>query len=772
MKKTLHQQWSLQFALAIAMIIFALMTSSALSKTTPSLAASQHVQVSSLVPGHVIPALAHAIPLHATAASNLLHLSVGLKLRNKDTLTQLIDQQNTPHSPLYQHFLTPQEFTARFGPTPEMVTDVERFLQSQKLTVESVTPNRLFINATGTVGAANQAFNTVIYDYSYKNNTVYAPVNEPSVPSNISPFIQNIGGLDNIPVEPHHHINKNMKPLVGPGGGYNPNELRTAYGVTGLLNAGYNGTGQTVAIFELDGYNPSDVDTYLSNYNLGPAKYSNVLVDGATNTAGSGAIEVVLDMEVMSALAPNANQKIYIAPNSTQGVNDAYNKIVTDNIAKVTSTSWGLCESASGSAELGALNNIFMQGAAQGQATFAATGDSGAYDCQGNSSSLAVDSPAGDPYVVGVGGTHLTINTGGVYSNESAWGNSSNGSGGGGGVSSYFTRPSYQTGTNLTNAHRMVPDVSADADPATGYSIYCTSSASNCSGWLSVGGTSAAAPLWAGIAIDINQSLAAQGKPVLGNAHVPLYNLYNNAQTYTSFHDVTTGNNLYYQASANYDLATGIGSPNATSIAQALANGTPGTPTPQPTITPTSTPTRTPTPTPIPVPTATPVTPTPGNNLLVNGGFEQGSVGWKESSKAGYEIVDSTLPHTGRMSAFLCGHNNCVDAISQTVTIPNNSSSLVLSYWLRIVTSEHDTRRCYDNFSASLRTSSGTLIKTLSTKCNVNADGWVQYSFDVTSTLASYRGQPVMVYFLGTTDQYLPTSFFVDDVVFGNPSGV
>ncbi|GER90409.1 hypothetical protein KDW_45710 [Dictyobacter vulcani] len=761
------------------MIIFALMTSTALSRTTPSLAASKHVQATNLVPGHVIPALAHAIPLHATAANNVLQLSIGLKLHNKDALTQLIEQQNNPHSPQYQHFLTPQEFAARFGPTPEMVTEVENFLKSQRLTVESVTPNRLFINAAGNVGQVNLAFNTVIYDYNYKNNTVYAPVNEPAVPANVSPFIQNIGGLDDIPIEPHHHINKNARPLVGPGGGYNPNELRTAYGVSGLINAGYNGTGQTVAIFELDGYTPSDVNTYLNNYNLGAPKYSNVLVDGATNTPGAGAIEVVLDMEVVSALAPNANQKIYIAPNSTQGVNDAYNKIVTDNIAKVTSTSWGLCEAASGNAELGALNNIFTQGAAQGQATFAATGDSGAYDCSGNSNSLAVDSPAGDPYVVGVGGTHLTINTGGVYSSEAAWGNSSNGSGGGGGVSSYFTKPSYQTGTNLTNAHRMVPDVSADADPATGYSIYCTTSAANCGGWLSVGGTSAAAPLWAGIATDINQSLAAQGKPVLGNAHVPLYNVYNGAQPYSPFHDVTTGNNLYYQASANYDLATGIGSPNATVLAQALAGGTSGTPTPQPTTTPTPVPTATPTPTrtptitptPTAVPTATPVTPTPGNNLLINGNFEQGSTGWTESSKAGYEIVDGTLPHTGRLGAFLCGHNNCADAIYQTVTIPNNSSSLVLSYWLRIITSQHDSRRCYDNFSASLRTKSGTVIKVLSTKCNINADGWVQYNFDVTSTLANYRGQQVTLFFVGTTDQYLPTSFFVDDVIFGNPDG-
>lgn len=151
-------------------------------------------------------------------------------------------------------------------------------------------------------------------------------------------------------------------------------------------------------------------------------------------------------------------------------------------------------------------------------------------DC--DTTSLGVDSPADDPYVVGVGGTNLQVGSGGSYSSESAWscptcsGRGPKGTGGGGGVSTYFTRPSYQTGTNLTNANRMVPEVSADADPATGYSIYSAGQ------WESVGGTSAAAPLWSGLAADFNQYLAAQSKPVLGNVHDSLYKLYNTTQTY------------------------------------------------------------------------------------------------------------------------------------------------------------------------------------------------------------------------------------------------
>ncbi|GCE24044.1 S53 family peptidase [Dictyobacter kobayashii] len=490
-------------------------------------------------------------------------------------------------------------------------------------------------------------------------------------------------------------------------------------------------------------------------------------------------------MEIVSAIAPNAAQKVYIGPNSTSGVNDTYSRIVTDNTVKVTTISWGLCEASTGNAELGALNNIFLQGSSQGQAFFAASGDSGAYDCNGGGGSgttLAVDSPADDPNVVGVGGTRLQVGTGGTYSSESAWG--SNNSGGGGGISSYFTRPAYQTGTNLTNANRMVPDVSADADPQTGYAIYCTVSASNCSGWLSVGGTSGAAPMWASTAIDINQYLASQGKPVLGNAHQSFYNLYNNSQTYTPFHDVTTGNNLYYNAGPNYDLATGLGTPNAWNIARDLAGGS-GTPTPTPTSTPiptptstsiptptpTSTPRPTPTPTSIPTPPPTSIptpTPTPGGGgtqqLIVNGGFENGRAPWQEFSAGGYELINPIAAHSGRYGALLCSYANCYDAIYQSVTVPANSNRILLSYWLYTASQKPNTNACYDRFTANLLTSNGNTIRLLSIKCNANSRRWVQYTFDLSSVLASYRGQQIYVYFDATTNRYQPSAFLLDDV--------
>lgn len=169
-----------------------------------------------------------------------------------------------------------------------------------------------------------------------------------------------------------------------------------------------------------------------------------MLVDRFNGSAGPGAIEVELDIEVVAAMAPKANQIVYEGPNTTQGINDTYNQIVTDDKAQITTISWGECESDSGNAELQTLDTIFKQGAAEGIAIYAAAGDFDAYDCPDNN--LAVDSPAGDPYITGVGGTTLQLN-GGTYGSESVWSNPSNiqrspkGDGGGGGISSYFQLP-------------------------------------------------------------------------------------------------------------------------------------------------------------------------------------------------------------------------------------------------------------------------------------------------------------------------------------------
>ena len=191
--------------------------------------------------------------------------------------------------------------------------------------------------------------------------------------------------------------------------------------------------------------------------------------------------------------------------------------------------------------------------------------------------------------------------------------------------------------------------------------------------------------------------------------------------------------------------------------------GTGGTPTPTPTATrtPTPTPTPTSTSTPTPTPTGTPGTTT---QVLGNPGFETGTGSpWVESSSGGFEIVSTNNPHTGSYSAWMCGYNNCTDSLTQTVSLPTTTTRVVLSYWLFISTNETSSS-AFDFFNARLRTSTGTTIATVQTRSNVNASGWTQFTFDVTSTLSNFKGQQIQVYFLGTNGSTLPTSFFVDDV--------
>ena len=767
-----------------------------------------------------VPLVSRAHLLGAASSQQQLNLSVGLQLRNQQELQTLLSEMYDPHSSSYHQFLSPQQFVDQFGPTAEQQQQVIDYLHQQGLHITHISSNHLLIDASATVSQAEAAFQISINNYQLGANMFYANANPPVIPGALAPIIASIGGLDNsVHMHPLYHLANpaqgkpkpglgnspravHAQPHAGPGGGYTPSDLNGAYDATPLLQSGVQGNNQTVAVFELDGYQSSDVQQYFQNYNLGNPSVSNVLVDGFDGSAGAGAIEVVLDIEVVAAMAPKATQIVYEGPNTTQGVNDTYNQIVTDKKAQITTISWGECESQSGNAELQTLDNIFSQGAAEGISMYAASGDSGAYDC--NDSNLAVDSPGGDPNITGVGGTNLQLNNG-AYGSESAWSNPSDtqrspkGSGGGGGLSSFFKQPTWQVGPGVqnqySNGNREVPDVSADADPASGYSVYCTASASGCpsTGWIAVGGTSAAAPLWAGSTALINEYLQKQQKSRMGFANPVLYGLQNATQQFPPFHDVTSGTNLFYPATTGYDEATGWGSPDIYNIARDVAQGVSPPPTPTPTASPSPSPTPTDTSTPAPSPTdtATPVpsptptdtstpapsptdttTPTPAptppgptNSLIQNGDFEQGNASWQENSAGGYEIVDTTNPHTGSYSAYLCGYSYCQDSIGQDFTVPASASSIAVSYWWYGDTS-HTTHKCVDKFTVVVLDSSGTAIGKVQSACNTDATrSWRQATFDATSLLSRYAGQTVTLVFSATTSSSSATSaFFVDDV--------
>lgn len=544
----------------------------------------------------VSPLVARSAQLGDANASQRLSLNINLSLRNTVQLRQYVQGVYTPGSYLFHRYLRPAEFQALYGPTAQDVQQVVTFLRGAGFTVTHAAPGQQVIDFSGTVAQAEQAFAVHIALYRSKSGRVfYANSTAPRVPLALRPLIVNINGLNNAvvythPPLPSHTLSGARSPrtasCLGPGSNalqyLLASQFATAYNYTGAYNAGLHGEGQSIALFELDSYTSSDIAGFQACYDSGsPTRINTVMIDGGPGPQGSGALEVELDMDVVLGMLHNlANLFVYEAPNTSAGYNDEWNQILNDDIP-VVSTSWGLCEPNMQGTDVTAENNFFMQAVAQGQSLLAAAGDNGAYDC--NDGTLQVDDPASNPYMTGVGGTHLNVGGNGAYSGESVWAGTPNASnGGGGGVSSLWAMPSYQSGPGVINntysSHlpcnvpvgqycREVPDVSLNADPDVGYVVYCTVSVAFCSSgapWQGVGGTSAAAPMWATIATLANEYAVAHGGTNLGFLNPTLYRLLSSASLYSRvFHDVTSGNNLYYPALANYDMASGIGTANA-----------------------------------------------------------------------------------------------------------------------------------------------------------------------------------------------------------------
>jgi len=345
---------------------------------------------------------------------------------------------------------------------------------------------------------------------------------------------------------------------------YSPAQVAQMYG----FPAG-DGTGQTVGLIELGGgYSQADMTA------LGITNLVVVSVDGATNAPDgpNGAQgEVELDIQVVFGVAPKAAIRVYFAPNTNQGFVDAINQAVTDNV-DVISISWGGPESAWSASDRASMDTAFQSAAAKQISVFVAAGDNGSTD---GTSASAVDYPASSPYVTGCGGTNLTSIS------EVVW-NDGNGEATGGGISSAYAKPSWQA-VNVYGNGRGVPDVSGDADPETGYNILLDGK------YEVIGGTSAVAPLWAGLTCLLNQALGKR----LGALNPILYSLPSG-----SLKDITVGNNGAFSAEVGYDCCTGLGSPSPN-----LLTALQGSPTPVPPPAPTPVPTPTPTPTPVPTST-------------------------------------------------------------------------------------------------------------------------------------------------------------------------
>ncbi|MBS0585991.1 MAG: S53 family peptidase [Verrucomicrobia bacterium] len=543
------------------------------------------------LPDHVpYQAVANAAFLHQLDPTTKVPFTFVLPLRDEEVLEDLVRRMYDPSDEEhYGKYLTSEEFTERFAPTEDDYNAVIAYAKSVGLTVSGTHPNRTLLNVEAESESVENAFSLCLHHYQdASGRKFYAPDNDPQIPAEIAGIVRGVVGLDNSAfrrpfnrentevelLEPLH-IGSSVSPS-GPGGAYAPHDIVTAYNLTG---APVDGSGQIIALFELASYSPSDINTYARYFGLPTPQLKDVLVDGGSRTGIDA--EVTLDIELALALAPRSQIYVYEGPNSAQGVVNTYNRIATDNIAKQVSTSWGLGESLASPQEIQAERAIFLQMAAHGQTIYAAAGDSGAYDNydQDSSRTLMVDDPASQPYVIGVGGTRLAVNrTTGAYESESIWNNGLGNGAGGGGVSVVWPIPSWQANvaTAYSKSYRNVPDVALHSDSSLGYAIY------HAGRWRMYGGTSCAAPLWAAFTALVNQQLVAKQKPVLGFANPVFYAIGNSASFKTAFHDVTTGNNLYYSAGAGYDNASGWGSFNGMNLFGMLTNSQPTPPTPPP----------------------------------------------------------------------------------------------------------------------------------------------------------------------------------------------
>ncbi|MCL4356316.1 MAG: S53 family peptidase [Candidatus Thermoplasmatota archaeon] len=342
--------------------------------------------------------------------------------------------------------------------------------------------------------------------------------------------------------------------------GYIPIQIWNAYQYTsnGAYNTSY-GNGETIAIVDAYGSPTiaSDVNTFDSQFGLPAINLQIVKPFGKVAKNSGWALETSLDVEWAHAMAPAAKIVLIETPSAsnTYLINDAINYAYNTTHANVISMSWGEAESQVSSSSLAQYASIFSYVANHGVILVAASGDSGAND---GTSSPTVNYPASDPSVVGAGGTTLYISgassTGGSYGTEYAWNSS------GGGISSYFAEPSYQTAAGISLSGRGVPDVSYDANPNTGVWVYDSTVDQGLKGWIQVGGTSAASPQWAAIFADA-QAIDGSSSINGANVHSLLYGIYDSSNYQNDFHDITLGYNGAYYAGPGYDEVTGIGSP-------------------------------------------------------------------------------------------------------------------------------------------------------------------------------------------------------------------
>lgn len=501
---------------------------------------------------YVPKAVANLKSVSRVPQTNQLHLVIGLPLRNQADLDSLIGDLHNPDSANYHQWLTPEQFTERFGPTEADYQKVVDFANANGLKVTGQHSNRMMINVDGAVTKIEQTFHIMLNNYAHptENRMFYAPSAEPTFDTNLP--ILHISGLDNYIVP--HRIGGGLKPLATStnggvtssliGGNFVGKDFRNAY-VPGVTNTG---AGQYIAIVDVGGpYWPLDVYMYETN-----AGYStNIVITDILCSGGTGIPdstntdegEQVLDIDMALSMAPDATILNYEGE-----AHAVFNRIATDNLAKQMTLSYGFGIDST-------ILQIFQQFLVQGQALSQASGDGGG-DPDGGTGLT------GSPYATIVGGSHLSM-SGTNWSSDVVWGGS------GGGISGYGI-PNWQQGVATvanqgSSIYRNYPDVSMPADYI--FTVYKHGQVVG-----GTGGTSAASPLWAGFMALVNQQAASLGKPAVGFPNPAIYAIGKGGGTLYAkcFHDITSGNSGRFSGTTGYDLSTGWGTPTGSNTIAAL----------------------------------------------------------------------------------------------------------------------------------------------------------------------------------------------------------
>ena len=458
--------------------------------------------------------------------------------------------------------LTRAKFEARYGADPKDVDKVKAFAGAHKLRVGKVNIGARTVILSGTAGDFSRAFQVTLDSYDHPEGAFRGRTGPVRVPANLKSIIKGVHGLDNRP-QARAHCRIVRAATVS----YTPPQVANLYDFPN----GMTGQGQTIGIIELGGgYSQSELDSYFNSLGVSPPPtVLSVSVDGGKNRPtgdpnGPDA-EVMLDIEVAGAVASGAKIVVYFAPNTDVGFLDAINQAVMDkrNKPSVISISWGGPESSWTSQSLNSYNEALQSAAAVGVTVCVASGDNGSSD--GVTDGKAhVDFPASSPYALACGGTHL-VGSDSSITDEGVWNDLPNNGATGGGVSDTFPLPSWQKAANVppsvnpgNRKARGLPDLAGDADPLTGYRVAVDGSNAV------VGGTSAVAPLVAGLIALLNQALTG---PV-GYLNPDLYKKL--GITPGTFRDVTQGNNGAYQARPGWDACTGWGSPVGAAILRTL----------------------------------------------------------------------------------------------------------------------------------------------------------------------------------------------------------